>query len=81
MSRVDTSEDAFSTQMERELFARIDERERVRNAAPALLEALQLWLAYDQDADPETVDFMLAYDRALTATKAAISLAQGETVK
>jgi hypothetical protein len=43
-----------------------------------MLAALKLWIAYDQDADPETVDFMLAYERALTATKAALAKASGD---
>lgn len=41
-------------------------------ASKDMLKALQLWITYDQDADPEGVGFMLAYDRALTATRAAL---------
>jgi len=44
-------------------------------ASKEMLAALQLWITYDQDADPEAVDFMLAYERALTATRAALAKA------
>lgn len=52
---------------------------RICAAAPALLEAAKLWLAYDQGDQEDGVQLMLDYADALAATKAAISQATGQS--
>ena len=47
-----------------------------KEATAELVEALELWLAYDRDEDSIGVGMMLAYNNALTATKAALAKVQ-----
>lgn len=47
-----------------------------REAADDMLAALEAWLAYDSGEDTG-IAMMIAYDKALTLTKAAIAKAKG----
>jgi hypothetical protein len=52
---------------------------RLLAAAPDLLNACQLIVAYDEDDQADGIKFMQAYADALHAARAAITKATGET--
>ena len=52
---------------------------RLIAAAPELLEALKLVVAYDEGNHIDGLEMMLAYSKALDAVRAAIAKAEGET--
>jgi len=54
--------------------------ERMRDAAPDLVEALEVFVAYNDmaDSDADEVATMLAYANALQAARAALAKARGE---
>lgn len=53
-------------------------RRRLERAAPAMFEALNKWIAYDEGDSDNGVKLMINYDDALAATKAAIALVEGD---